>query len=176
LKAFLVILFVIAFSGSLRAQEKEAPPMKKNVDTTAFVMHKDPWLAIGLSAVLPGAGQVYNEQIWKAPIIFAAFGGCIYGALLQNHRMQYTQDSIDNQIARGDLEAASKYTSVRDFYRDDRDKFYIYAGLVYIANLLDAYISAHLFDFDVSDTKTTPYISAPYTPEEPWRLGLRMRW
>jgi hypothetical protein len=175
LKAFLVILFVISFSGSLWAQEKEAP-IKKNVDTTGFVMHKDPWLAIGLSAALPGAGQVYNEQIWKAPIIFAAFGGCIYGALLQNHRMQYTQDSIDNQICRGEYALADRYTSVRDFYRDDRDKFYIYAGLVYIANLLDAYISAHLFDFDVSDTKTTPYISAPYTPEEPWRLGLRMRW
>lgn len=139
-------------------------------------MHKDPFLALGLSAALPGAGQVYNEQIWKAPIIFAAFGGCIYGALLQNHRMQYTQDSIDNQICRGEYALADKYTSVRDFYRDDRDKFYIYAGLVYIANLLDAYISAHLFDFDVSDTKTTPYISAPYTPEEPWRLGVRMRW
>lgn len=139
-------------------------------------MHKDPWLALGLSAILPGAGQVYNEQIWKTPIIFAAFGGCIYAALLQDHRLNYTQDSINNQICRGDYALADRYTSVRDFYRDDRDKFYIYAGLVYIANLLDAYISAHLFDFDVSDTKTTPYISAPYTPEEPWRFGLRMRW
>lgn len=139
-------------------------------------MTKDPWKALAFSAVLPGAGQVYNEQWWKAPIIFAAFGGCIYGALLQNHRMQYTQDSIDNQIARGDYDLASRYTSVRDFYRDDRDKFYIYAGLVYIANLLDAYIAAHLFDFDVSDTKTTPYVTAPFTPDEPWRLGVTMRW
>ncbi|MDP4220294.1 MAG: DUF5683 domain-containing protein, partial [Bacteroidota bacterium] len=63
----------------------------------------------------------------------------------------------------------------REFYRDDRDKFYIYAALVYIANLLDAYISAHLFDFDVSDPNSSAYISAPQSSSDPWRIGMRMR-
>lgn len=139
-------------------------------------MKKDPLLALGLSAALPGAGQVYNGQWWKTPVIFGAFGACIYAALLQDTRLSHTQDSISNQISRGEFDLAARYTSVRDFYRDDRDKFYIYAGLVYIANLLDAYISAHLFDFDVSDTKTTPYLSAPHTQQDAWRLGVRMRW
>jgi hypothetical protein len=176
LKTFVLISTFLIFCSSLQAQEKDSALNTNKHDSVYFVMKKDPFLAIGLSAILPGAGQVYNGQWWKTPIIFGAFGGCIYGALLQNHRMQYTQDSIDNQLSRGDDELAARYSSVRDFYRDDRDKFYIYAGLVYIANLLDAYISAHLFDFDVSDTQTTPYISAPFTPEEPWRLGVRMRW
>jgi hypothetical protein len=41
--------------------------------------------------------------------------------------------------------------SLRDFYRDQRDQFYLYAGLVYLINVVDAYVDAHLFDFDVSD-------------------------
>ena len=34
--------------------------------------------ALILSAVLPGAGQVYNRQAWKIPIIYAAIGGVGY--------------------------------------------------------------------------------------------------
>ena len=83
--------------------------------------------------------------------------------------------SVANQLVRDDKTTAERYTQAREFYRDDRDKFYVYAGLVYLANLLDAYISAHLFDFDVSDPKTSAYFSAPQTERDPWRLGMRMR-
>lgn len=159
-----------------KAQFKNDSTVRMQQDTTGFVMHKDPLLSLAYSAVLPGAGQIYNAQWWKAPIIWAGMGACLYGAFLQNHRLKYTQDSINNQIARGDLETASLYTAARDFYRDDRDKFYIYAALVYIANLLDAYIAAHLFDFDVTDAGTIPYISAPTGSDDHWRLGVTKRW
>lgn len=143
-------------------------------DTAGFKMTKDPWLAFGLSAVIPGAGQVYLGQWYKAPLILAGFGGCIAAALIQNTRYQYTADSVTNQLARGDTYDATRYTSVREFYRDDRDRWYIYAGLVYIVNLLDAYIAANLYDFDVSDSSPHPYLSAPLSHDEPWRLGVRV--
>ena len=44
-----------------------------------------------------------------------------------------------------------RYKNLREFYRDQRDQFYLYAGLVYLINIVDAYVDAHLFDFDVSD-------------------------
>jgi hypothetical protein len=34
-----------------------------------------------LSAFLPGAGQVYNKQAWKIPIIYAGAGAVTYFAI-----------------------------------------------------------------------------------------------
>lgn len=132
------------------------PGELRSGDTGAFVMTKSPMLALGLSAVLPGAGQMYNGQWWKAPIIYAGIGGMLAGAYVQHQKYAEYRDSVIVQTGRGDLIAARRYTNSRNFYRDDRDKLFIYTGLIYIANLLDAYISAHLYDFDVSDPGPLP--------------------
>jgi hypothetical protein len=175
--SLLVVLSVVLSVRPLRAQEKadSARTPRARMDTARFKMTKDPWLAFGLSAALPGAGQIYLGQWYKAPFILAGIGGCITAALVQNSRYKYTADSVTNQLARGDTYNALRYTSVREFYRDDRDRWYIYAGLVYVANLLDAYIAANLYDFDVDDPAGAhPYLSAPASSAEPWRLGVRV--
>jgi hypothetical protein len=170
-----IICFILFCAITAHAQFRDSTDKAKVVKDSGFVMHKSPITAIILSGVLPGAGQVYTGGWYKAPFIVAGIAVCLYGASVQNTRYHYTADSVNNQLARGDTYNASRYTTAREFYRDDRDKFYIYAALVYMANLLDAYISAHLFDFDVSDPTTSPYISAPISREEPWRMCLRMR-
>jgi hypothetical protein len=42
---------------------------------------KNPWVALALSFVFPGVGQVYNGQPAKALVFFLAFVGAIYGAV-----------------------------------------------------------------------------------------------
>jgi hypothetical protein len=44
--------------------------------------------------------------------------------------------------------------SIRDFYRDQRDSFAWYMGVLYFLNLVDAYVDAQLYDFDVSPELT----------------------
>ena len=39
----------------------------------------------------------------------------------------------------------------REFYRDNRDMSAFYLLGVYVLATVDAYVGAHLFDFDVSD-------------------------
>jgi TM2 domain-containing membrane protein YozV len=39
---------------------------------------KNPWAAAALSFFFPGLGQIYNGQIQKALVFFAAFAGSIY--------------------------------------------------------------------------------------------------
>jgi len=39
---------------------------------------KEPWVALLLSLVMPGLGQVYNGQLSKAIFFFFAFSGSIY--------------------------------------------------------------------------------------------------
>ena len=170
----LIILFLM--NNNLRAQTVDTA--KVSEDTTAFHMTKSPLEAVLLSAVLPGAGQVYLDQAWKVPIIWGVAGGMLYGALIQNFRYHYISDSVNNQRARRDAQdsaLANIYSNVREFYRDDRDKWWIYLSLTYIANLLDAYIAANLYDFDVSNPAPSP-IESYYDPlARRWSVGFQIK-
>lgn len=135
-KSFVLILFI-----SLAAFPQQDTISTNNNDTT-FVMQKSPWLAVLQSAVVPGLGQIYNESYIKAPIIWGIAGLLVYGwvyndDLYRDYRNLAIQDS--------------RYITYRDFYRDQRDLFTIYLGLVYLLNLVDAYVDAHLFDFNVTE-------------------------
>ena len=48
-------------------------------------------------------------------------------------------------------EGDKRLKTLREFYRDQRDQFILYFGIVYLINVFDAYVDAHLYDFDVSD-------------------------
>ena len=138
-----------------------------------FHMTKSPLEAVLLSAAIPGAGQVYLGQAWKVPIIYALAGGFLYGALIQNARYFYMIDSINARNARltnADSAYALRFVGPREFYRNDRDKWWIYLGLAYIANVLDAYVAANLYDFDVSTPGESP-LESYYDPIER-RVGI----
>jgi hypothetical protein len=122
---------------------------------------KSPVLALTLSAVLPGAGQIYNGSYWKTPIILGFAGYFTYAIIvLQDFYSDYRQrfrDSITDQNQTGD----SQLRFIRDFYRDQRDRFAWYMGFLYLINLLDAYVEATLSGFDVGEDLTLrmiPYV------------------
>lgn len=141
-------------------------------------MTKSPLEAILLSTVIPGAGQVYLDQTWKLPIIYGLLGGFVYGAYIQNVRYNYTQDTITNAYARhtyADTVWAQRNEPVREFYRDDRDKWEIYVALTWIANILDAYIASNLYDFDVSNPAPSPIQSYYDSRRQEYGLAFRIR-
>jgi hypothetical protein len=167
-----IILTVALLVGAGQACAQSIP--SGHPDTTQvpvdseFHMTKSPLEAVLLSAALPGAGQVYLHQTWKVPIIYALAGGFLYGALIQNFRYHEMIDSINARQALGDtadILYAQHFVGPREFYRNDRDKWWIYLGLAYIANVLDAYVSANLYDFDVSTPGSSPFESY-YDPIE----------
>lgn len=135
-----------------RPPEEKAPPAR-------YTSTKSPAVAVLLSAVVPGAGQIYNESYWKPPIIWGLGAYWVYEWLTLNDkyldfRSQFSQNPNNAQLKR-----------VRDFYRDERDKFAWYLGVLYFANLLDAYIGASLYDFNVTpdlsaDGRVVPRITA----------------
>lgn len=114
---------------------------------------KSPVLAIALSAALPGAGQIYTERYWKIPVIygFAAWFGVNWKKaddLYQQYRSEYSASLEKSEFGgKGD----ERLRSIRDFYRNERDRFSLYLGLTYLLNIVDAYIGASLYGFDVSD-------------------------
>ncbi|MCX7983851.1 MAG: DUF5683 domain-containing protein [Bacteroidetes bacterium] len=109
-------------------------------------------LALFLSAVIPGAGQVYTERYYTIPIIWGC-GVFFYSQYRVAHnyykefKNKYEQSiRLDTLYRTGN----SYYKETRDFYHDKRDEFAIYLLLTYIVNIVDAYVGATLYDFDVS--------------------------
>ncbi|HXG38899.1 MAG TPA: DUF5683 domain-containing protein [Bacteroidota bacterium] len=111
---------------------------------------KSTTLAMVLSAVVPGAGQIYTGRYWKIPIIWGA--GIYFGSIWSRANNLY-KDARDRYQASlqggGAGDAQARYE--RDFYRDERDRFAFYIAITYALNIIDAYVGASLYNFDVSD-------------------------
>lgn len=138
----------------------------------------NPTKALLLSAVLPGAGQVYNHQAWKIPIIYAAIGGVAYYTYSNYTQMKLHKDEYLYRVANNDAvlnaELASTPTSnVYNLYQAYDKTFQlsvIISVAVYGINLLDAYVFGHLFDFQISDDLSlnlTPQLSPLATGNMP---------
>jgi hypothetical protein len=106
-----------------------------------------------MSAVVPGAGQVYVHRYITIPIIWGL--GYYFASSWQHQNHLYFQyrDAFTRSVAQDTVnhQGDSQLQSARDFYRDDRDKFAFYIAITYILNIVDAYVGASLYSFDVSD-------------------------
>ena len=132
-------------------------------DDSTFVMTKSPWGAIGRSALIPGWGQFYNDSYWKIPVVWGVLGWFSY-LYIENNKLYKDYASLYTQsLANGS--GISYYRNARDLYRDERDKYALILGLSYLLNLVDAYVDAQLFDFDVTENPIT------HQPE----LGIRIK-
>jgi len=123
--------------------------------STKFKMKKSPLVAVMLSAVLPGAGQFYNKSYWKIPIIAGLVGYFGYEYINNNNKFKDYRDQYDATITPSNPFGDENLKTLREFYRNQRDDFVWYFIIVYVVNLVDAYVDAHLFDFDVKEEKLT---------------------
>jgi hypothetical protein len=120
-------------------------------DDKKFIMTKSPWKAVLYSAVVPGLGQLYNKSYWKIPVI-AGIGGYLgYTIIRNNNKFLDYRDEYANSQTPENPQGNTILKDYREFYRNQRDQFIQYFALLYLVNLIDAYVDAHLFDFDVSD-------------------------
>lgn len=154
-------------NDSLQVPLRTSPPGE-------FVMTKDPMTATLLS-IIPGGGQIYTEQYIKAPIFFgvAAF---FAGSALRYHLLYSEQAEIFEGLPAGSSERP-RTRQRREIYRDARDLNVAYFIGVEILSMIDAYVGAHLFDFDVDDEPAAPAagMSKIYLDPFEQRIGLWLR-
>jgi len=110
-------------------------------------------LAMLFSALLPGAGQLYAHRYYTIPFIYG-FG--IYFSSIaikaNNQYMDYRgQFSVSVRLDSSAHSGNPELLRRRDFYHNQRDEFILYLALTYFLNIIDAYVGATLYDFDVSD-------------------------
>ncbi len=110
---------------------------------------KSTTVALLASLVVPGAGQIYNGSYWKAPIIWGVGYYFISVYNQQNKLYQQYRSAYTAAVASANQDS-SNIMSNRDFYHNQRDTFAWYLAIEYVINLLDAYVDASLYNFEVS--------------------------
>jgi hypothetical protein len=109
------------------------------------------------SAILPGLGQAYNHQAWKMPILYAGAGFLAY--LWSSLDVNYHKyDAAVNDLAAIPARpnpypqyTQSQIVQIRDYYRRNRDYTIIISTLVYMLQIADAHVFAHLRGFNVNN-------------------------
>jgi len=117
-----------------------------------------PKKAMYLSLAFPGAGQAYNKSYWKMPLIYGAMGGVIFAIDYNNSR--YQRLSTAYQLALKDqpheftgtaIDDTSALRNLRDQFDKNRQLSWIGLVAVHLLNAVDAFVDAHLLNFDISD-------------------------
>lgn len=179
--------------GVLTAAEMELeaviPP------TAAF--KPDPNKAL-LYALVPGLGQIYNKMYWKLPIVYGAAMGCTYAITWNNrnytdYRQAYIDIMSEDPLTNNSwMDFAPSYLQTdeeklnwgmgyrenfkrqRDSFRRQRDLSVIITAGIYLLSILDAYVDAQLFDFDISpdlSMRVEPAVT-PKTHHTPQTYGV----
>jgi len=131
-------------------------------------------------------GQAYNRKYWKVPVIYTGFATLGYFISMNTSEYRKFREAY-NYVSSGDSTGApneyvSKYTSAgllqgREYYRRNMELSYILTGVLYILNVVDAAVDAHLWDFDVGEdlslqVRPTLY---PLGPRYPMGGGLSLQ-
>lgn len=189
-------LYVIGTEGSIDVVDTTG----LEVDCRdSVVFNPDPMKAVWLSALVPGLGQIYNRRYWKLPIVIGGFMGLTYavswnGRYYTDYSQAYrdvmdsdpTTDSYINFLPynrRNDKEWIESNTEwlksamkrKKDFYRRNRDLCIISMIGVYVVAMIDAYVDAQLYHFDITPDVSMhllPAVMEP-TPFSSTSLGLQ---
>lgn len=103
-----------------------------------------PSKAIIYALVLPGLGQAYNKKYYKMPIVWAALGGAGYAISFNGNQYQLASE----EYARNPDDTNEWYLTT---WRRNLELSYIALIAVYALQVLDAYVDAYLFYWDVNE-------------------------
>lgn len=158
-------------SAQADSARPDSPPRRMDsIGTSSEArMTKSP-LAATLYGIIPGGGQVYNEQYLRAGL-FAGACGVFLGRAIYYHTLFIRKADEVSALPEGSPRLTSLKTQ-REIYRDTRDlNFAIYLG-VHILSLVDAYVGAYLYDFDVDDDISSRVTVDPLGQQ----VTLTLRW
>lgn len=169
----LLVLFVALFSLQIAAAQESTESESRAEKKTQRIQQRlnrarDPLAASKAtfySAALPGLGQFYNRRYWKVPLAWAAVGTGVF--VYQFNQTQYLRyrdafklrnagfttdefydingDGIGPDVSNSALEQAQKGS------QSQRDSSVLIAVGLYLLNIIDASVDAHLKPFNVNE-------------------------
>ncbi len=166
------ILGLMYFLLPLYAIENDTTGQKTNIEIgekkSPSTRKFSPKVAATLSAIIPGAGQIYNQKYWKLPIVYGALGYFAYDiyasyklytdlsfALVALNKLKQNDSTdfkkVDPIIQRLNVTSVENY---KNRFRRQVDESSLWLLVFWGLNIVDAAVDAHLKSFDVSDNLT----------------------
>jgi hypothetical protein len=166
----LVIIFLLLVSAYAKCQdttqiEKDTVIIERE-DTVlmqSYATRFNPRKALLYAAVVPGLGQVYNKKYWKLPLVYG--GIALIGLQINNFDAVYKEyrGYLIYNVSVGNVNNTAidkspaltgrtiqNLRSVVDRSRRERDFWVIMMGAMYILQIVDAHVDAHLKEFDLN--------------------------
>ena len=138
----------------------------------------NPAKAVWLGTIFPGGGQIYNRSYWKLPIVYGGLMGCAYAVMYTSdqymaYKEAYRDIYYDIQNSTVSNDPSKSYIAIlpdgytinnlggvsayqkrladwQNTTRRYRDLSIAAMALVYALTIVEAYVDAQLFDFDIS--------------------------
>ena len=132
--------------------------------------------ATTLACICPGAGQIYNKSYWKVPFVVGGFATLIYCIDWNNrgyqrfkkaYSLRADYDNHPEAYPNGSTDEFGGLKNLKDSYRRNRDLCIIITAGLYVLQIIDAHVDAHLKDYDISDDLSMnlePMVDYTYVP------------
>lgn len=185
------ILFIFFFCVSLNGiAQKDSTTVKKTQLQLKPAKYNalSPSKAAFYSAILPGAGQIYNNRYWwQLPAIYGGLGASTYYFIKNDNeydrfrtafrkRKAGLPDEFDGQDGRPLLSETALESAQRQL-RKNRDLSLLSAILVYVLQIVEASVTAHLLQFDTTDDLSiSPSTIPDPTFKELPKVGLTLKY
>jgi hypothetical protein len=145
------------------ASPKKSPPVVKSA--ARIELEKMPRRAAIRSAIIPGWGQLTNHRWWKVPLVYGGFVGIglVYDFNQTNYKIflkEAQNRQFNEQNPKGPQRpinpayqtlSTTGIITIKDSYRRDRDLTILGGIAFYAVTIIDAYVDAKFFRFDIND-------------------------
>lgn len=137
------------------SQTDTLKPVK--VKKEKVVIPRDPVKATYM-AICPGLGQIYNRKYWKLPIVYGGLAGGAYFLGVNQRNLSIARQSYRARLGVPGYSVHSKYSNASKeqieadamYFRRNRDIGAVIIAGVFVLQMVDAVVDAHLSTFDVS--------------------------
>lgn len=194
-KKFILVSLIAFFSANLLAQKDSIPTLLKTKKLKAKQILKNtggiyqplaPSKAAFYSAIFPGMGQIYNKKYWKAPIVWGALAIPAYYYQINNNdykrfRTAYRLRSnglVDEFNINGqEIISTETLETAQAQLRENRDMSLLTGVILYILQIVEASVNAHLLQFNTDDNLSfkPTIISDPIRFEAP-TVGMKIKY
>ncbi|WP_440880517.1 DUF5683 domain-containing protein [Tenacibaculum sp. C7A-26P2] len=186
-KLIFIFVYLCFVTFSFAQKDSLNIKVKKTLVVEDLYNPLSPSKAAFYSAIFPGGGQIYNKKYWKAPIVWGAIGSSVYYYVINSNdydrfrtafklRSQGLKDEFTDENG-NQLISTSGLENAQRVLRRNRDLSLLTGILLYVLQIVEASVNAHLLQFETNDNLTIkPSLKINSILQETPQVGLTFKY